>query len=79
MFVPCCTDQQDPGTWNDDIGLNLIPMNVADKAKLFHKVAPEYGLLLSLGFGACDNYFKTGQIEIDGRLISLAHLFSECR
>ena len=28
-------------------------------------------------FSACDHYFKSGEIEIDGRLISLAPLFKQ--
>mgnify|MGYP007002112990 FL=1 len=63
------------GTWNDDIRIEFNPYECYRQAKLFHKVAPEVRSFIVSWFGACDNYFKTGQIEIDGRLISLAPLF----
>lgn len=63
------------GPWDDDVREPFNPHGCVRRAKLFEKVAYETRFFIFSWFSACDNYFKTGQIEIDGRLISLAPLF----
>lgn len=63
------------GAWDDDIRETFNPHECVRRAKMFKKVAYELRFFIFSWFSACDNYFKTEQIEIDGRLISLSPLF----
>lgn len=63
------------GKWDDDIRTAFNPHECIRRAALFGNVSYELRILIFSWFAACDNYFKTEQIEIDGRLISLAPLF----
>lgn len=63
------------GKWDDDIRVAFNPHECIRRANLFRKVPYELRMLIFSWFAACDNYFKSGQIEIDGRLISLSPLF----
>lgn len=45
------------------------------RAGMFRKLSFEERFVILSWFSACDRYFKVGEIEVDGRVISLAPLF----
>lgn len=65
------------GAWDSDIREAFNPHDCLRRAKLFSSVSYELRTLIFAWFSACDNYFKTGQLEIDGRLVSLSPLFKK--
>lgn len=65
------------GEWDDDIREVFNPHVCAKRKELFNEVPYELRSVILAWFSACDNYFKTGELEVDGRLISLAPLFKK--
>lgn len=45
------------------------------RSKMFVAIRPEERFTILSWFDACDHYFKSGDIEVDGRIVSLAPLF----
>ena len=65
------------GIESGDIREEFNPHVCLKRAGKFRKLSFEERFVILSWFSACDHYFKSGEIEIDGRLISLAPLFKQ--
>ena len=70
LYRPAGTEE-----YTDDIREPFNPHLCVRRSDLFKKVPLEIRSIILAWFSACDNYFKTGQLSIDGREISFAPLF----
>lgn len=65
------------GKIDDDIRVDFNPNNCIRQAKTFEKIPAEIKHIIFSWFAACDSYLKTGDLKIEGRLISLRCLFKQ--
>lgn len=63
------------GSIDDDIRIDFNPHECERRSKCFSSVAYEVKFFIFSWFAACDNYFKSSDLIVDGQSITLAPLF----
>lgn len=65
------------GRGGDDVREVFDVNRCVGRARMFSRLSFEERFVILSWFSACDNYFKSGDIEVDGREISLGVLFRQ--
>lgn len=65
------------GEINNDLRIDFNASECVRRAKWWCRVPFEDRFIIYSWFAACDNFFKTGEIEVDGQRISFQGLFKQ--
>lgn len=63
------------GEVNEDIRINFNPYTVHNRTIRFRKLPAEIKFYILSWFAACDRYFKTSDLDVEGSIINLSPLF----